>query len=81
VICPWNAEKVLLKTEGTTPNLAYGELYGGCPLCAALSLFIMAIAKSSCWSLMRTGVRPAKARLSVGSKFDSTVDYHRALAV
>ncbi|MBD2655421.1 hypothetical protein H6G45_18445 [Synechocystis sp. FACHB-383] len=37
-------EKSLLNTEGTTLNLACGELYGGCPFCAALSLFVMAIA-------------------------------------
>jgi hypothetical protein len=28
---------------------------------------------------MESKVRPAKARLSVGFKFDGTVDYHRAL--
>ncbi|WP_256366307.1 MULTISPECIES: hypothetical protein [unclassified Synechocystis] len=39
----------------------------------------MAIAKSSCWLMMGGKVRPAKARLSVGSIFSGTVDYHRAL--
>jgi hypothetical protein len=34
----------LLNTEGTTLNLACGELNGGCPLCAAFGLFVMAIA-------------------------------------
>jgi hypothetical protein len=81
VTCPWNAEKILLNAKGTPLNLACEELYGGCPLCATLELSIMAIAKSSCWLLMGTGVRPAKARLSVGSMFDGTVDYHRALDV
>ncbi|AIE76180.1 hypothetical protein D082_50180 (plasmid) [Synechocystis sp. PCC 6714] len=39
----------------------------------------MAIARSCCWLLMGRKVRPAKAHLSVGSIFDGTVDYHRAL--
>ncbi|WLT36965.1 hypothetical protein NON20_12880 [Synechocystis sp. B12] len=38
-------------------------------------------AKSSCWLLVGGKVQAAKARLSVGSKFDGTVDYHRALGM
>jgi hypothetical protein len=41
----------------------------------------MAIAKSSCWLLMGGKVQAAKARLSVKSIFDGTVDYHRALSM
>ncbi|WP_048908398.1 hypothetical protein [Synechocystis sp. PCC 6803] len=69
----------MLNTKGTTLNLACGELYSGCPLCAAWNLSVKAIAKSYCWLPMGGKVRPAKARLSVGFKFDGTVDYHRAL--
>jgi hypothetical protein len=36
-------EKSLLNTKGTPLNLACGKLYGGCPLCAALGLSVMAI--------------------------------------
>ncbi|MBD2619908.1 MULTISPECIES: hypothetical protein [unclassified Synechocystis] len=48
-------------------------------MCAAWNLSVKAIAKSYCWLPMGGKVRPAKARLSVGFKFDGTVDYHRAL--
>ncbi|QUS62587.1 hypothetical protein IQE94_18095 (plasmid) [Synechocystis sp. PCC 7339] len=46
-----------------------------------MGLSIMAIAKNSCRLLVGGKVRPAKARLFVGSIFDGTVDYHRALGV
>ncbi|ALJ67366.1 MULTISPECIES: hypothetical protein [unclassified Synechocystis] len=68
-------------TKGKTLNLAcgeFGEFNDGCPLCAAWSLSVMAIAKSFCQLLVGGKV---KARLSVKSIFDGTVDYHRALGM